>query len=360
MIGVAVASRLLSLLLAFVGSDLTSLLQNENAAQQEPVTVRLRAELVLVPVEVVHKKTGLPVEGLKREDFVVFEDGARQEVSFFGQDEVPFRLILVLPSPFAPPSAAFDSRCKGFVASADRARQLAIGIVESLRPGDSVAVFATCGSDLTMVSPFTDDLAKVRAVLKEMRSMCSCERGIIGLHRLMLMEVMKYTSHYPGRISRPILLLIEENFVDPNRPEFPLKNLVAEILNSGTTICAIDLETPFGKYIAIAKGIFIGSGVGYLFIRNKSFGYFSDLTNGLVVKENVEKPEVTVREIASFLETMRRSYVIGFRPNSDRSEGRLVKIKVELSSQARKKNKNVQLRYRRGYIAAVGREGESK
>jgi hypothetical protein len=135
---------------------------------------------------------------------------------------------------------------------------------------------------------------------------------------------------------------------------------VAEILNSGTTICAIDLETPFGKYIAIAKGIFIGTGVGYLSIRNKSFGYFSDLTRGVMVKENVEKPEATVREIASFLEKMRRSYVMGFRPKRDRSEGQLVKITVELSPQGRKKNKNVRLRYRRGYSAPVEKEGESK
>ncbi len=328
--------------------------------------MRLKADLVLVPVEVVNKKSGLPVGGLKEEDFVVFEDGMRQEISFFGQEDIPFRVIIVVPSPVSCSSPSSQhppplSRCEAFVKAVDRARRLASKIVDSLRLGDSVALFTVCGSDLTMVLPFTDDLAKVRGLLQDMKAQCPCERGaIIGLHRLMLMEVAKYTSQYSGRISHPIILLINENFVDPHRPEFPLKDLVAAIINSGATICAIDLETPFGKYIAAAKGIFIGTGIGYFRMKNKFFSYFTDLTGGLVVKDDTEKPELAVQEITTFFERVRRSYIIGFKPNGGRSKGRLVKIKVELSPQARKKNKDVQLRHRRGYIAAAGKEGASK
>ncbi|MDW8255684.1 MAG: hypothetical protein RML85_01520 [Acidobacteriota bacterium] len=74
----------------------------------------------------------------------------------------------------------------------------------------------------------------------------------------------------------------------------------------------------------------------------------------------MEKPEATVKEMTAFLEKTRARYVLGFRPNRERIKGQTVKIKVELSPQARKKNKDAQLRYRRGYIAPTGNEEESK
>ncbi|MEM4413764.1 MAG: hypothetical protein QXD59_05770 [Candidatus Caldarchaeum sp.] len=293
----------------------------------------------------------------------MFEDGAPQEISFFGQEDIPLRVILALPSPFphSPGPGALPARYESFKESIERARRLALRVVESVHPGDSVGIFTICGGDISLTLPLTDDLVKVREQLEKMGVQGTCERGaIIGLHRRMLMEVVKYTSHtnrYPGRISRPIILILNEDLVDPSRPEFPLKDLVAEIISSGATICAIDLQTPFGKYVTIAKGIFYPSGIGYFHLRSKLLGYFSDLTGGLTVKENVEKPEATVKRIAVFLENMRRGYVLGFKPSRDRSEGRLVKIKVELSPLARKKNKDAQLRHRHGYIVAAGTEG---
>ncbi|MCX7751677.1 MAG: hypothetical protein N2443_02295 [Blastocatellia bacterium] len=74
----------------------------------------------------------------------------------------------------------------------------------------------------------------------------------------------------------------------------------------------------------------------------------------------MEKPEATVKEMTAFLEKTRGRYMLGFRPNRERIKGQTVKIKVELSPQARKKNKDAQLRYRRGYIAPTGNEEESK
>jgi|GEM_PF-6988387 len=194
-----------------------------------------------------------------------------------------------------------------------------------------------------------------------MKAQCPCEKGaVIGLNRVMLMEVAKHISRYSGRLSRPIILLINENLVDPHRPEFPLRDLVTAIIGSGTMVCAIDLETPFGKYITALRGIAVGTGIGHFLVKDKFFDYFADLTGGLVVKDDTGNPERAVQEITTFFERVRRSYILGFEPKGERSKGRLVKIKVELSSQARKKNEGVQLRYRRGYIVLAGEEQVSK
>lgn len=67
-----------------------------------------------------------------------------------------------------------------------------------------------------------------------------------------------------------------------------------------------------------------------------------------------------MKEITTFLEKMRGRYMLGFRPNRERIKGQMVKIKVELSPPARKKNKDAQLRHRHGYVAAAGNKGEWK
>ncbi|MDW8257041.1 MAG: hypothetical protein RML85_08480, partial [Acidobacteriota bacterium] len=100
MAGKVLTSTFLALLSAIPSANVLSVQQNENAAQREELEVRLTADLVLVPVEVTVKKTGLPVTGLKKEDFILFEDDKPQRIVFFGQDDIPLSLLLLVESRF--------------------------------------------------------------------------------------------------------------------------------------------------------------------------------------------------------------------------------------------------------------------
>lgn len=63
--------------------------------QTPAVVERAAVELVLVPVSV-HGPDGLPVRGLTREDFVLSEDGVRQETASFDAEPTPVSLVFGL------------------------------------------------------------------------------------------------------------------------------------------------------------------------------------------------------------------------------------------------------------------------
>src|ERR1700710_67713 len=96
--------------LAFVALAALFFDYDASAQQAEPAphtaTLTVNARLVVLDV-VVTDKAGNPVEGLKREDFAVFEDGVQQRIASFEPPSAH-----VLPEAMAAssdPSAVFDA-----------------------------------------------------------------------------------------------------------------------------------------------------------------------------------------------------------------------------------------------------------
>ena len=67
--------------------------QKQNNADE---VVKLGAELVLLDADIVSKKTGQAVDGLKAQDFVVYEDGVKQAITHFSQDRLPLSVLILL------------------------------------------------------------------------------------------------------------------------------------------------------------------------------------------------------------------------------------------------------------------------
>ncbi len=91
--------------------------------------IRVDTQLVTVPA-VIKNSTGRPIAGLRRENFVVFEDGQRQEIANFGTTEAPFEIALLLDT---SGSTREDVTL---------IREAAMAFINSLRSGDRVAVVA--------------------------------------------------------------------------------------------------------------------------------------------------------------------------------------------------------------------------
>jgi VWFA-related protein len=65
------------------------------SAQDAPYTLQVDVAMVSVDVAV-FDGSGKPVEGLKKEDFAVYEDGRRQEVRSFASSDTPYNVLLVI------------------------------------------------------------------------------------------------------------------------------------------------------------------------------------------------------------------------------------------------------------------------
>ena len=109
--------------------DQTSTTPKEIEEVDEGDVVRVETQLVSVSA-VVTNNSGRPLTGLRRENFVLFEDGKPQTIANFETTEAPFEIALLLDT---------SGSTRADVALI---RQAANAFINSLRSGDRVAIVA--------------------------------------------------------------------------------------------------------------------------------------------------------------------------------------------------------------------------
>jgi VWFA-related protein len=127
--------------------------------------VRVETQLVSVPA-VVTSRGGRPMSGLRAENFVVYEDGQKQNIANFGTTQAPFEIALLLDT-------SGSTR-----ADVVLIRQAANAFIDALRPGDRVAVVAfdttTVGPDklatVEVMSNLTEDRKQLRLAIDRLGS----------------------------------------------------------------------------------------------------------------------------------------------------------------------------------------------
>ncbi|HEV2762464.1 MAG TPA: VWA domain-containing protein, partial [Pyrinomonadaceae bacterium] len=106
---------------------------SRGSAAQEEVdegdVVRVDTQLINVPA-VVTDRTGRPLANLRAENFQLFEDGQPQRIASFATTEAPFEVALLLDT-------SGSTR-----AEVNLIRRAALAFIDSLRPGDRVALLA--------------------------------------------------------------------------------------------------------------------------------------------------------------------------------------------------------------------------
>jgi Mg-chelatase subunit ChlD len=115
--------------------------QSQNDSQDE--TIKLDATLVNIPI-LVSDRSNRYVSQLSAKDFILYEDGVQQEVAFFGNEEVPFSVALLLDM---SPSVQGNTQA---------IQDAAIDFVRQLRPDDRVMV-VSFDRHVDYLTDFTND-----------------------------------------------------------------------------------------------------------------------------------------------------------------------------------------------------------
>src|ERR1700730_1918927 len=119
-----------------------------------PDTIRVDSDLVVLQVSVIsHDPTNVPAL-LQQNDFVVTEDGAPQEVTFFAAADAPFDLILLLDL-----SGSTSNKLKLIRRSSRR-------FVEAARPADRIAILAF-SNVVEIISPLTSNRSELFKAIKD-------------------------------------------------------------------------------------------------------------------------------------------------------------------------------------------------
>ncbi|MFZ0061434.1 MAG: VWA domain-containing protein [Pyrinomonadaceae bacterium] len=140
--------------------------KSENSEEvDEGDVVRVDTKLVSVPT-VITNNAGRPLVGLRRENFVVFEDGQPQSIANFGTTEAPFEIALLLDT---------SGSTRDDVALI---REAANAFINALRPNDRVAVTAfnseRHGNDIVatvdVLSPLTGNRSALQKAISNLGS----------------------------------------------------------------------------------------------------------------------------------------------------------------------------------------------
>src|SRR5437879_5661901 len=148
--------RTWALLELFCGLTILPHLHGQNPQSTEPV-FRVNVRVVQVDAQVLSKKTRHVAPVLKQEDFQIYEDNVRQEISSFSQDKLPLSVVLLfdLTDSVRP---VLKSLGEG-----------ALEALQHLKPEDEVTVMVYAASTQVLQEATTDRALAAAAIEKASR-----------------------------------------------------------------------------------------------------------------------------------------------------------------------------------------------
>jgi VWFA-related protein len=123
--------------------------------QEDVETVKIETNLVTVPV-IVSDHSDKYIADLKQEDFTVYEDGVKQEISFFETVTTPFHVVLLLDT-----SASAQEKL-------GQIQQAAISFTTQLQTADRVKVISF-DDQIRDLCDFTSDRAVLQWAIRDTR-----------------------------------------------------------------------------------------------------------------------------------------------------------------------------------------------
>jgi Ca-activated chloride channel homolog len=163
-------------------------------APEKPQIFRAGVELVSLNVTVTDSQ-GRYVTDLEQTDFSVFEDGAKQELSFFNRTNLPIALSLLVDS-----SASMEQRM-------EHAQEAAIGFAKRIRSQD-LAQIVDFDSRVEIKHGFTNNVADLEAAIRT-----TSPGGSTALHNavyISLKELAKVRAKNPDEIRRQAIVVLSD------------------------------------------------------------------------------------------------------------------------------------------------------
>lgn len=332
---------------AFSGAD--------NSAGNEQQVIRVGTTLVNLPVVAKSKKRTAFTPRLQAQDFVLYEDGVKQDISFFSNESEPFNIILLLETGFTTATEL------------EKVKESAIKFINGVRPGDKIKL-VSYAETTTAHTDFINDRARLVEAVDGLQS---------GNGWKLYDAVYGAAQDFRQVNGRKALVLITSGEADGDiAPE----EAIEEIAESGATVYALrysfgyyfnpfsysapysnqsngcpnyhrPIESPRytppppprgggGKCNEPPPQIFLNIGT------NSARSFIKELveaTRGVYIEKLVKDlPKAT----AAVAEELHHTYSIGYYPTNPVENGGRRKIKLEVKEEAK-----VSIRYLKKYNA---------
>jgi Ca-activated chloride channel homolog len=283
--------------------------------QQPGGVFRSGIEVVSLNVTVVDSQNHY-VTDLKEADFSVFEDGAKQELTFFTRTNLPIALSLLIDT-----SASMEQRMA-------TAQEAAVGFAKHIRKQDKAQI-VDFDSRVQIVQPFTNNPEELEKAIRS-----TSAGGSTALHNavyISLKELAKVKATNPDEIRRQAIIVLSDGEDTSSLVTF--EEVLDLAKRSETAIYTIGLQP---REVSGLKGF-----------REAEFvlKQLAQETGGRsFFVQKVEELNNVYGQIADELSSQ---YTMGYAPKNPRRDGAFRRLVVQVA------RPNVTPRTKRGYYAPV-------
>lgn len=191
--------------------------------QQQPPKIRSGVELVSLNVSVT--EANKYVTDLEESDFEVFEDGARQTISFFSRKQQPIALALLLDT-----SNSMEDKLR-------TAQEAAAGFAKRLK-NDDVATVIEFNSQVKILQEFTGDAQKLEGAIRSTQATGST--ALYNAIYISLKELRKMQVQTEEELRRQAIVVLSDG--DDTSSLMPYEEVLDLAKRSDTAIYTIGLR----------------------------------------------------------------------------------------------------------------------
>jgi VWFA-related protein len=307
----------------------TTLAQNQpqNSNQDEPI--KIETTLINVPI-VANDKDGQYIRDLKQEDFVVYEDGKKQEIDFFSSETVPLNVVLLIDMSTSTNRNSYAIK------------QAAKAFIENIRPKDKAKLVAFT-YNINELNDFTDDKETLNHAIEKLATGGSTR----------LYDAVEYSARviFSKIQGRKALILLTDG-VDSSS-YFSPSLAIREIVETDTLVYVVKYPvypnhlSPITNFL-LASNTLSKNKVIVNCNYDKSFDFLKELaeqTGGEVVA--APSFALLAEKMKTVAEQLRHIYSLGYYPSNPIQNGghRIIEIKLH--------KRKATLHHKKGYDASV-------
>jgi Ca-activated chloride channel homolog len=303
--------------------------------------VKIDTDLVKVDALVMQKNTARIVGGLNREDFQLFEDGTKQEITHFSTDQLPLSVMLLIDRGNAvdccPKWMCFD-------AYSDQMHRAAREALDRLKPSDEVAV-VTYHTKTDLIQPFTTNRIQLEEALNRIPPPPSMGGHCLNTAFDYAAKYMMMASNPAGRRVIIVISGFTRWFDCPHSPSG--KSAALAVYESGSVVCGI---IPKGVGQTLQNANIIGlsrlfkvAGADYMDIQT-----LANETGGEVLADEPKKLETTFQTL---IDHLRSRYNLAFVSTNKNRDGTTRKLRLDLTPAIQSSKGKMVIRARRSYVA---------
>jgi VWFA-related protein len=329
---------LLLLLLPYVSSRISSQTRertvnaNDRPAAQPAEVVKVDVDLVRVDALVLQKKTARVVGNLKQTDFVILEDGTKQEVTHFSQDSLPLSVLLLIDR-----GGCIDP----FGTEVHRAANAALA---RLKETDEVAVM-TYHDDAELLQEFTRDRSEIETALERIPNKHEWADHCLNKAFAKAADYMVTAGNPVGRRVIIVITGITRNFDCRHGPSG--KAAKQALYESGSVVCGLIPKTAIqrmeNRYMVWGTRMAGSLGVPTLDIKE-----LAAETGGEVLEDKPARLDTT---FATLIDHLRTRYNLAFVSSNRKRDGTLRKLKIDVTPEFEKSQGKLVVKARRSYVA---------